>query len=357
MGAIVAPKRDVGQTRRAALPWVAAAISLVVHAGVVAALVADPVTPPEPLPMITLELSPGLPGSKTARQARPAAPASPASPAPARTRTQSARAAKPATPPPTSDTPLVQKKTPVPDPAPAPVKSAPSVPVARSAPVVRRTPKRALGAVPDKAPAPAVRPDPAPAATPTVKPATKKKAPPAAKTSPVKSRPVKTQPVKRATAATSKPPVAKPPAAKPPVAKRTPPRRTARKASPTRPARPRPATAPRRAAGRQVAAAPGPKDTYTPPRHGTGGGANRPPVYPHRARRLGWQGRVVVRVRVDPRGRVEAVRLGQSSGHGVLDRAALKAVRNWRFSPATRGATPVAAWVDVPVRFRLTDGS
>lgn len=47
----------------------------------------------------------------------------------------------------------------------------------------------------------------------------------------------------------------------------------------------------------------------------------------------------------------------RSSGSNVLERAALETVKNWRFAPARRAGDPVAAWVIVPVVFRLTSGS
>lgn len=49
------------------------------------------------------------------------------------------------------------------------------------------------------------------------------------------------------------------------------------------------------------------------------------------------------------------VKLKGSSGHALLDRAALDTVRRWRFLPATRAGAPVDSWVDVPIRFRLED--
>jgi protein TonB len=52
-------------------------------------------------------------------------------------------------------------------------------------------------------------------------------------------------------------------------------------------------------------------------------------------------------------GRVQAAELARSSGAEDLDHAALAAVRVWRFQPGTRGSSPVEAWVNVPVRFRL----
>ncbi|PNU19462.1 hypothetical protein C2E25_12440 [Geothermobacter hydrogeniphilus] len=80
---------------------------------------------------------------------------------------------------------------------------------------------------------------------------------------------------------------------------------------------------------------------------------NPRPRYPPLARQRGWQGDVLVRVSVDPSGRVVKTRLERSSGHRVLDRSALKQIRRWRFRPASRGETKIAGEVTVPVHFRL----
>ena len=82
---------------------------------------------------------------------------------------------------------------------------------------------------------------------------------------------------------------------------------------------------------------------------------NVPPVYPYRARRKEIEGRVVLRVQVLPGGTARSVEVLSSSGHAILDRAALKAVRAWRFVPAKRGGVPVAGAIDVPITFRLAD--
>lgn len=82
---------------------------------------------------------------------------------------------------------------------------------------------------------------------------------------------------------------------------------------------------------------------------------NPPPAYPAVARRMGQQGRVVVRVEVLPDGRSNRVELRHGSGHDLLDQAALEAVRKWRFVPARQGDVAVSAWVDVPITFRLNN--
>jgi protein TonB len=83
---------------------------------------------------------------------------------------------------------------------------------------------------------------------------------------------------------------------------------------------------------------------------------NPAPGYPTRARRRGWEGRVVLEVAVAADGTVNAVEVRESSGYATLDRAARDAVRGWRFSPASEHGVAVADKVTVPVRFALRDG-
>jgi protein TonB len=80
---------------------------------------------------------------------------------------------------------------------------------------------------------------------------------------------------------------------------------------------------------------------------------NPPPRYPSSARRAGKQGTVVLSVDISTRGSAEAVRISRSSGHPELDRAALTAVKRWRFQPATLGGVKVPSRARVPVIFRL----
>jgi protein TonB len=81
--------------------------------------------------------------------------------------------------------------------------------------------------------------------------------------------------------------------------------------------------------------------------------SNPPPEYPATARRRGYEGTVVMEVFVDREGRVQDLRLYQSSGHEVLDRAAMQAVKGWLFEPARRGKDKIEMWVKVPLNFRL----
>ncbi len=80
---------------------------------------------------------------------------------------------------------------------------------------------------------------------------------------------------------------------------------------------------------------------------------NPEPEYPNLSKRLGEEGRVILRVLVNPEGLADQVEIRQSSGHPRLDQAALGTVRRWRFIPARRGPERLAAWVLVPLSFQL----
>ncbi|WP_141233490.1 energy transducer TonB, partial [Lysobacter antibioticus] len=78
---------------------------------------------------------------------------------------------------------------------------------------------------------------------------------------------------------------------------------------------------------------------------------NRAPQYPAQALRRGEAGTVRIRVEVTESGDVGSLEVAEGSGSRLLDRAALAAVRQWRFRPATRGGRPVADTVIVPITF------
>jgi protein TonB len=80
---------------------------------------------------------------------------------------------------------------------------------------------------------------------------------------------------------------------------------------------------------------------------------NPRPAYPPISRRLGEQGRVVVRVLVSADGLAQQAQVHQSSGHDRLDQSALATVQRWRFVPGRRDGAPEAMWFNVPVNFRL----
>ena len=93
--------------------------------------------------------------------------------------------------------------------------------------------------------------------------------------------------------------------------------------------------------------------TLEPPRADMAYLNNPAPSYPAVSKRAGEQGRVLLRVRVDPQGQVENAMVQVTSGFPRLDEAALAAVRRWRFVPARLGDRAVAGWALVPVTFAL----
>ena len=79
----------------------------------------------------------------------------------------------------------------------------------------------------------------------------------------------------------------------------------------------------------------------------------RPPAYPRRAVELRAQGEALIGALLDPAGTPHDLRVLRSSGHPMLDRAALDAVGGWAFEPGQRGGQPVPSRVEIPVRFTL----
>jgi protein TonB len=82
---------------------------------------------------------------------------------------------------------------------------------------------------------------------------------------------------------------------------------------------------------------------------------NPKPEYPSIAKSRGWTGKVMLRVQVSPEGTANAVEVETSSGHEMLDEAAVEAVKKWKFIPAKKGETAVASAVIVPIVFSLRD--
>jgi protein TonB len=110
-----------------------------------------------------------------------------------------------------------------------------------------------------------------------------------------------------------------------------------------------------------VAVAPPPAPPAPPPApepvtepRGFAGYKNNPaPNYPAVAQRRGLEGTVVLRVKVLASGLPDDVQVSKSSGHVVLDEAAIKAVLSWTFDPAKRGRTPIDGVVSVPIIFKI----
>jgi TonB family protein len=82
----------------------------------------------------------------------------------------------------------------------------------------------------------------------------------------------------------------------------------------------------------------------------------KPAEYPPSARRLGLQGTVTISVEVLTDGSAGTIGIIASSGSPQLDDAGMKAVRQWRFEPATDAdGKAIVSKAAVKVAFKLTD--
>jgi len=77
------------------------------------------------------------------------------------------------------------------------------------------------------------------------------------------------------------------------------------------------------------------------------------PIYSLMSKRMGEQGRVVVRVLISVDGVPQQAEVHQSSGFGRLDRSAVEAAMRSRYVPLKRGGIPEATWVLAPIEFKL----
>ncbi|WP_406850393.1 energy transducer TonB, partial [Chromobacterium phragmitis] len=116
------------------------------------------------------------------------------------------------------------------------------------------------------------------------------------------------------------------------------------------PAAPAPAAeAPKNAGGK-----PDGRDLPVTEPQSSGGYLKNPaPPYPTVSREEGEEGTVRLRVLVSAQGAPQEVSVHDSSGFPRLDRAALAAVKRWRFIPAKRGGEAIAYPFIVPIEFSL----
>lgn len=104
-----------------------------------------------------------------------------------------------------------------------------------------------------------------------------------------------------------------------------------------------------------VSPAPPAEVAISQPRYDTSYLDNPSPVYPTMSKRMGEEGKVLLRVHVEANGLPSRIEIKTSSGSLRLDQAAEQAVWRWKFVPAKRGNEAVAAWVVVPISFNLRD--
>jgi len=75
--------------------------------------------------------------------------------------------------------------------------------------------------------------------------------------------------------------------------------------------------------------------------------------YPHAAQEKGWEGTVTLKVHISSDGDIGEVIVTGSSGHDMLDEAAVDMIKDAHATPARRGDKPVDSWVVVPYRFTI----
>jgi TonB family protein len=76
-------------------------------------------------------------------------------------------------------------------------------------------------------------------------------------------------------------------------------------------------------------------------------------VYPPEAKKAGKEGAVIIDVIIDETGAISWTEIAHHADQ-ALDDAALAAVRQWRYRPATRNGKPVATWRSITVRFKTS---
>ncbi|MEN6374098.1 MAG: TonB family protein [Smithella sp.] len=76
------------------------------------------------------------------------------------------------------------------------------------------------------------------------------------------------------------------------------------------------------------------------------------PMYPHRARRLGREGKVVLKLFIDPTGRLLDVTVIEAAAYGFTE-AAVEAVKKSTFMPARINGQSVASRAIINIRFHL----
>ncbi|MBN1458363.1 MAG: energy transducer TonB [Armatimonadetes bacterium] len=107
--------------------------------------------------------------------------------------------------------------------------------------------------------------------------------------------------------------------------------------------------------GKEKSGAGGEAETPAGPTTGPGVMGGTPPIYPKDALDRGLAGTVSLAVDVAPDGSISSVAVAKSSGHEVLDHAAIRAVRrDWTFQPGLKEGEPAPG--SVTITFEFTSG-
>lgn len=90
-----------------------------------------------------------------------------------------------------------------------------------------------------------------------------------------------------------------------------------------------------------------------PPSADAGQLNNPAPVYPSLSRRMREQGTVLLEILIKADGTVGEIKIKNSSGFKRLDETAVKAVKRWRYQPATQAGKKIDYWYEQPIEFNL----
>ncbi|MEW6215638.1 MAG: energy transducer TonB [Nitrospirota bacterium] len=78
------------------------------------------------------------------------------------------------------------------------------------------------------------------------------------------------------------------------------------------------------------------------------------PNYPMIARRMGKEGRVILRLTMDEKGKLLNIEVVENAGYGFTE-AAVEAVKRSTFQPAIKDRKPIASRALLPIRFTLLE--
>nr|WP_320114095.1 TonB family protein [uncultured Desulfuromonas sp.] len=81
--------------------------------------------------------------------------------------------------------------------------------------------------------------------------------------------------------------------------------------------------------------------------------AQSPFIYPLRAKRLGIEGWVKVKLLISIEGTVEQVHILEAEPVDMFEATVERGIRRWRFTPGTVQGQPVRSWVVTTIRFEL----
>ena len=77
--------------------------------------------------------------------------------------------------------------------------------------------------------------------------------------------------------------------------------------------------------------------------------------YPPWAKSHGLKGTVKMKIHISANGEALDVTVITSSGHEILDEAAVEMMKNAKFAPARRGDKPIESTPTISYKFTLTD--